>query len=394
MSLKDQVRKKAERKLLSLYRSAISGDNIFPWSVPLNRSALKEDLIVWRNEAESLRKIDKNHSGKPGPVIQTKLVKTRKFGEQIFPEKIVFESAADLLGFLGKKNEFNQLMELVEMSRLSLPQIESWLLGSSSPLRILENKNHWPGILDVCGYFYTRTDFDLYPRLFPLSVHSKFLEENRGVLADILSCVLPENKKNPAGLTFEEKFLIKTMPQKLAVRIPDQDLRNALGIPFSELEVATKELSRIIEAFKGTIHFIIIENKSSYLSFPDVPNGVLIFGSGFLVGALETQNFLHKGRVLYWGDIDAHGFEILSLMREQIPHTETFLMSEEILNQFWSGTVGKPSVKSEDPKALSHAELKLYRHLKNGEKRLEQERLPLHLILEGLKDAKLGSPLL
>ncbi len=385
MNLCEQIKTKAERKLLSTFRAAISGEDFFPWIVPLNRSGLKGDLIRWREEADSLRKIDKTHTGAPGPIVHNKLVNTRKFGTQTFPEKVVFETHQDLLGFLGKRREFERLMKLVEKSRAELPEMESWLRRPSSPARMLESESIWNGILEVGRYFLTRTDFNLYPRLFPLSVHSKFIEENKGLLAEILDVILPEERKNQSGATFEDRFLVKTDVQKVAFRIPDEALRSALGIPFSEMEVPTKEISALIEGSDQSIQFVIIENKTSYLAFPAIPKTMVIFGSGFLVGSLEHHRFLDRGRLLYWGDIDAHGLEILSLMREQFPHTEAFLMSEEVLNNHWTGAKGKPSIKTSDPDGLSAAELKLYRLIKNGEKRLEQEKIPSSVILEAIQ---------
>jgi hypothetical protein len=72
-------------------------------------------------------------------------------------------------------------------------------------------------------------------------------------------------------------------------------------------------------------------------------------------------------------------------MREQFPHTETFLMSEDILSNHWKGSKGKPSSRINDPTALSSAELKLYRLIKNGEKRLEQEKIPSKVIFEAIQ---------
>src|SRR5262245_60181286 len=109
MNLSAEVKTKAERKINSVFRAAISGEELFPWSVPLNRDALKDDLALWRTELEALRAIDKSNTGKPGPVIHNKSVNSRKFGSQVFPDKIVFETRDDLLGFLGKKREFERL---------------------------------------------------------------------------------------------------------------------------------------------------------------------------------------------------------------------------------------------------------------------------------------------
>lgn len=388
MKLRDQIRSKTEKKLSSVYRAAISGENLFPWAVPLNRSNLKDDLILWREEAEDLRRIDKNHTGSSGPVVQYKTVNTRKFGNQSFPDRVVFESQEDLLGYLGKTREFERLKKLIERSR-SIPEIESWLRRPSAPAKLLANESIWDGVLEVSRYFMTRADFDLYPRLFPLTVHSKFLEENRTLLSEILAAILPDDRKNTSGASFEEKFLIKTGAQRISFRIPDEVLRSKLGIPFSELEAPTKEVSAVIESCKEPLRFIIIENKANYLTFPKVLGAVIIFGSGFLVGSLERYRFLDRGRVIYWGDIDAHGLEILSLVREQFPHTETFLMSEGVLASYWTGTKGNPSERNEDPTSLSPAELKLYRLIKSGEKRLEQERIPSQAVSEALRQLNL-----
>lgn len=388
MTLSDQIRSKAEKKLISVYRAAISGESLFPWTVPLNRSEMKNDLILWREEAEALRKIDKNHAGAMGPLVQYKLVNTRKFGNQSFPDRVIFESQEDLLEYLGKTREFVRLKKLIEQSR-AIPELESWLTKPSAPIKMLANESIWDGILEVSRYFLTRVDFDLYPRLFPLTVHSKFLEENRTLLSEILTVILPDDRRNMSGTSFEERFLIKTGAQKINLRIPDEALRSKLGIPFSELEAPTKEVSAVIEASQGPLQFVIIENKANYLTFPSIPGTVIIFGSGFLVGSLERYRFLDRGRVIYWGDIDAHGLEILSLVREQFPHTETLLMSEGVLASYWAGTKGKPSERNEDPTSLSPAELKLYRLIKNGEKRLEQEKIPSTALSEALKQLNL-----
>ncbi len=389
MSLCDQIRSKAERKLLTVYRAAISGEGVFPWVVPLNRSELKDDLVLWRNEVDALREIDKSYTGVAGPVVLNKILNTRKFGTQKFPDKVIFESQNDFLEYLGKKREFSKLMKLVELSRARIPTIEDWLRRPSSPNRMFENQNTWEGILEVCEYFLTRENFSMHPRLFPLSVHTKFIEENKGILGEIFDIILPCERKNVTSVVFEERYIIRTDIQRIALRIPDESLRVSLGIPFSELEVPTKELSALIEKYEQPIQFLIIENKTSYLTFPKIEKTIIIFGSGFLVSALEHHKFLNKGRLLYWGDIDAHGLEILSLVREQFPHTETFLMSEEIITKFWNGSKGKPSVRINDPVALSTAELKLYRLIRNGEKRFEQEKLAASYIEEAI--LQLGS---
>jgi len=48
-------------------------------------------------------------------------------------------------------------------------------------------------------------------------------------------------------------------------------------------------------------------------------------------------DWLARSRILYWGDIDTHGFFILNRLRGIFPHAESFLMNaiSGVLNQSW-----------------------------------------------------------
>ena len=145
---------------------------------------------------------------------------------------------------------------------------------------------------------------------------------------------------------------------------------------------------------------IIVENRETYLKFPQVDGGVCIFGSGkagvALVGELDWIS--SAARLCYWGDLDADGFEILNAYRAAGVACESILMDMPTLQCF--GRYGTNLEK--DHKNVIHRERKDLVHLTpeeqevyelltsdayTGNRRLEQERIPL---VEAL--AACGSP--
>ena len=76
---------------------------------------------------------------------------------------------------------------------------------------------------------------------------------------------------------------------------------------------------------------VIVENEISYLSV-DVPeDGVVIWGKGFEVDSVGRLRWLADADVLYWGDIDTHGFAILDRLRAWLPRARSVLMDRETL---------------------------------------------------------------
>ncbi len=61
----------------------------------------------------------------------------------------------------------------------------------------------------------------------------------------------------------------------------------------------------------------ITENEVNFLAFPAVPQSLVVFGAGYGFDALADARWLHACQVLYWGDIDTHGFAILDQLRAQ-----------------------------------------------------------------------------
>ncbi|MBR3224481.1 MAG: hypothetical protein IKF78_04075 [Atopobiaceae bacterium] len=135
---------------------------------------------------------------------------------------------------------------------------------------------------------------------------------------------------------------------------------------------------------------IVVENKDTYLSFPQVDGGICVFGSGFAGAATVGRlPWLSDARhIVYWGDLDADGFEILNSYRASGLTCSSILMDVATLKRF--GCYGTNLEKDhrtrivrekKDLPYLTASERAAYDLLIDpnytGNRRLEQERIPL-----------------
>jgi hypothetical protein len=97
-------------------------------------------------------------------------------------------------------------------------------------------------------------------------------------------------------------------------------------------------------------------------------------------------------RVVYWGDIDTHGFAILNRARQILPQLQSALMDEVTLLEHRSLWGREPKQCPDiDLPFLSSEEQRVYQGLRSalwGEQlRLEQERLSWVTALAALRNA-------
>ncbi len=94
-----------------------------------------------------------------------------------------------------------------------------------------------------------------------------------------------------------------------------------------------------------------------------------------MVHNLGQIAWLRKSPIVYWGDIDAQGFQILSRLRSLFPHVISLMMDEETLATFVDFCVeGTPCPVHSLPH-LTPEEHALFVHLVESGIRLEQERI-------------------
>ena len=114
-------------------------------------------------------------------------------------------------------------------------------------------------------------------------------------------------------------------------------------------------------------------------------NTIAIFGSGYSVYNLKSVHWFTNLKLLYWGDIDVQGFEILSQFRNYFPQTKSVLMDKETFEKFFENDNGTPT-NIFTKLNLTDEEQQLYDILRTNNWRLEQEKIPFDYVNEFFKN--------
>ena len=187
----------------------------------------------------------------------------------------------------------------------------------------------------------------------------------------------------PAG--FLADLGLSAKPELVRMRPSD-----SIGLPVTINEVAVRSAELAGLDLRPRVA-IIVENEITYLSV-DVPNdGIVLWGRGFDVDQVGRIPWLAGVRVLYWGDIDTHGFAILDRLLAWLPQTESVPMDRETLSAHRDRWVSEERPAKSPLRRLGVAERDVYSGLVSdvfGERvRLEQERVDWAWATARLADA-------
>lgn len=277
--------------------------------------------------------------------------------------------------------------------RVEVPELEPWV--ERFPRKLLEQHNTWLGLLTVCRYFLEHPRPGLYIRELPVNVHTKFIEQHQGILRELLEYLLPAESIVSDATSFQQRFGLREEEPLIHIRFLDDQLRQRYGVPLQELSTPGSQLVEL--DFSGQT-CVITENKMTFLTLPPLANTFAILGGGFKVSSLAAISWLRDCPIIYWGDLDAQGFQILSQLRSIFPHVRSLMMDEATLLAFAEfSVVGTPCRVRQLPH-LTQEEHALFLRLAQDEKRLEQEHIShayaLRQIQSSLRNDKAQKPTL
>ncbi|WP_113662373.1 Wadjet anti-phage system protein JetD domain-containing protein [Pedobacter nanyangensis] len=363
----EEIRKKAARIYPDILRSSLLCVESFPLNLRSDKK-LSKDFAAMSREIAHLMSEAKDRKGYGYNVISEK-VKTRSHGFQDIPLSIRFDTLQDFLKFIGKVKEYEEFECACNLINSEIPELKEWTV--KNPLKIVQNQNEWENLLKVCKWFlhnYRRGEF--YIRELPIDIHTKFIEANTGVIKSLLEVLIPDRIKHDERM-FEKRFGLKYAEPRIRIRFLDERLFvegrfKDISIPLHEFADADFDCRRII----------ITENKMNFLTLPEMKDAVAIWGGGFAVKNLKDIEWLKGKAILYWGDIDAQGFEILAQLRSYYPQTISVMMDKETFNRFAvyqaQGTKSNIILRQ----WLTDAEQELYNLVREKSLRLEQEKIP------------------
>lgn len=312
-------------------------------------------------------------------------------GRQNVPERAVFDSPEDVARAAGEARTWKRVLERAGRLVRGRPGLSETVVHAWSVLADWDERD-FEILLSAFEWLAQNPASGLYVRQLPVEgMDTKWLTApRRTALRSLLAAHWrAAGAPVPEAQDFEIFAGLRTKPALLRMRLLDERDR-ALMHGLSDLSAPVEEIAAL--PLRPRIVFIF-ENEQSGLAMGDMPGAVLFFGLGKGVTQLEAVPWIHEAKVVYWGDADTWGLQILASVRRRFSGTKSVMMDEETLVRFHAYAVEEPKQAPEAScQDLLAEEAALWDALKSDKYgtrlRLEQERIPwAHAGAELLKAA-------
>lgn len=322
--------------------------------------------------------------------IRYRTVGGRHVGANRIPASVEVADFASLCSLLGTAAEVEVLDRLLAMTRAAMPAmpaaataLATW--AADHPLVVLDNREVWPRLLATADWIARADTRRTYVRQIDVEgVDTKFVERHEKVLSPVLLSVLPAESVDSSAAEFSRRFGFLSKPRYTRLRILDPAI-SPFPSGVSEVSLRTEELAGVPVPAETVF---VIENEVTYLALPPVPRSIAVFGSGFASAGLAGVPWLAGCEVVYLGDIDTYGFEILSRLRGHLPHVRSILMDRQTLLRHRDHWSVETSPTRRPLPHLTEDEQSLYQDLIGDVYgigvRLEQERVRFSWVRDAL----------
>ncbi len=316
----------------------------------------------------------------PGWMIDWKQWKTKKLGNQLWPEGISILTERDYLFLSNKEHEVFTFRSILDRLVTWNPLIRDWL--AENPLLVFKQAAHWDEICATVDFFLHHEVSTFYIRSLPIPVHSKFVEQNKSIIHSLLSFLDPLRFPRD-GRDFEDVVPLLRLPHLYPIRWLDSDLPlkytaglDILAIPYQTLLKTTWPIKEIW----------VLENETNLYLLPQRREALAIFAKGKALHNLKNIPFFASARIFYWGDLDEDGFEMLDQFRQHYPHTVSILMDEKTVLHHKSYIHTVPFRHNPGYDWFTAEEKAAYRFLWDVQGRLEQEKLEQLFVQQYIRD--------
>ncbi len=366
------LRKQAENKYPEVVQALLRGESPFPISLRYPRIKTTDARETILADIATLKGESVEQLGY-GLTIEWTEINTVKYGRNSVPATISLATEADFTRYVGKREEVLTIRIAAETLVQAFPALQPLLPGF---WRLLRNgsREFWLQVVRVVSFFRDSPFPERYIRELPIEVHTKFIGENSILLERLIQAAAPHALR-PDGETFEERLGLKTPDALIECRLLDDALLP--GWRFRQFTVGLKDLNHLGELPAHTI--LITENRTNFLTLPQTTGTIALQGQGYAVSRLRRAPFLKTKRIIYWGDLDSQGFEILAGLRRAFPQTESLMMDAETWSRFSGYRVAGVKSRNGAEQFLPYLrpeETQLFETISSLDKRLEQERLP------------------
>ncbi len=372
MSLSPDLVRKARIRLPEILSRLAQGEEFEPFEIPLAKASSARaaaDIQSCHADAKHLESL--------GFSVRRQSVPNRSLGPQTIPVALEIRS----LSQLGKAVGDRHLGRFAHLSRAAIrrfPGLATY--WSEHSLEAWAQRGAWGRILVALQWLHEHPASGLHPREIPWRLHGKFIEEHESSLRRLLLFVASSPAQGStdslvalAGLRSREPlWRARLLDPELLPNLPTPDLAMPLG-----------DWMRILPQPR---RLVVVENLESFLALGQRTETVAIWGRGF--AAVKLAPWIRCGEsALYWGDLDAQGFEILDALRREAPGIQSIAMDGHALAAFPHLASSGTGAALKELERLDRAEWAAYRQVVTANLRMEQEKLPMIWVEAKLDEA-------
>ena len=375
----EEIRQKAENLYGTFVRAWLAGDNtFFPRIIPAQREPDADSSSAIQS-VRALRDGSKECLGY-GYSVEWREVNSRRFGRNRFPTRIVFDTQDDFLRFIGRQRSFDRFVCAVTEIRERYPSLNGWVRANVAAL--VEHEMDVPGLLEVTEVLLQAPRPGCFARELPVSVDTKFVEQNKTLLRKWLDLVLPPHAIRADEEHFERRYGLRYAEPHLFLRFLDSAIQAELGFPCDIVSVPLHTTG----AWGITgIDVVIVENKVNLMTIPCCKRAIGLGAMGKAVSLLRYLPWLQNARITYWGDLDVEGLAILSDLRGLFPQTRSLFMDLDALEAWRHLAVPRTPRSPGTPSHLHDGELAAFAACSEHNLRVEQERIPQAAVLHAFR---------
>ncbi|PZU45238.1 MAG: hypothetical protein DI566_10430 [Microbacterium sp.] len=325
-----------------------------PLRPPTEREALG-DLERVREWVDAWRGVDEGS----GIELEWAVRNWSRIGSQEVPVRAVLRGAEVIARVAGETEGWRVLVARLNALRESIGFDVSGVLRAHARAIADLDDDDFGRLVDVLAWLRENPESGRLVRELPIrGIHTKWIETRRGLVESL----------HRAGTGALNLGLRESSPL-VRVRILDPSLSfhglTDVSAPVDDLAANLIRPERVF----------VFENLATVLAMPDVPGAVAVHGGGHRVDLVARLPWAQA--VMYWGDLDSHGFAILNQLRAAGVDATSALMDMDTLfdhRDLW-GIDPSPNVGVLDQ--LTRGERATLQSLSaEGNIRLEQERVP------------------
>ncbi len=378
-----EIREWARKRVSEFLQSVAKGENFFPREVNFGRLPATTAFETLKEAFAALRAGEA--SG--GYRVSWEERQTARWGRQIFPARVWFEDEEGFVLASGCSLLASALRSNLKLTEEKCRALLPWVREKAR--RVAEAGDVWPGILEVARYFIANPRPRLYPRQLPLPLPTKFIDQQHELLRPVLDFLLGD-QADPDARTFNGRFHLLEDEAPVRMRFVDDALMTRAGFRVHDI---TQPLSQFNQHDPSADVVLVVENKMCFLTLPAIAGGLAIWGGGKAAALLGKTTWLARCRLIYWGDMDDTGYNILSELRKHHAHVESLLMDEQawqshqlLAHEDKLDASPPSSLHLTEPEAVAWRQVRLLRQM------IEQEKIPLSVVVTALDLAGIKTP--